>query len=283
MPTGTVKIIDTSSKYGVVVPDDGGGDLHVNFKDFGMTRLRRLTEGMKVSYIVVGHHEGKHEAAIRHRGFSFDFEPYVEERRIAGPDPIERTLYLHSNILLARGNVLEVYSEPIAVAYLDEPGTEAALAWRVASDVSLEPVLEVCFEDFLPRYSGPAAETAVEFWLGDHFFEESIGSKPNAEQVMKVLGNSRALDHGALGLLQISSDRTAIEFMFEAPGENVARIGLLISTVRVGPLTHLFSKFHQNPVVRQDSDISALAFGLERRMYRRRPRLLDPLPVVRGE
>ncbi len=59
MPTGTVKFFNTISGFGIIAPDDGGGEIFVHLSAVVEAGLNILTEGPRVEYEVVSRPNGK--------------------------------------------------------------------------------------------------------------------------------------------------------------------------------------------------------------------------------
>jgi hypothetical protein len=190
------------------------------------------------------------------------YAPYVEEHMIDGPEPIERTLYLNR--------------EPLAVAYLDSPETEATLAWPLSSNVQLADILDRYLTDFLPQQRPKASESTLELWVGDRYYQMRMGLEPTTDL---VLGTLKSHEGGPLRLLQISSESSVMELLFDESTESPVRLALLISTVCVGPLARLFSAFHKNDVVRNNFQVAVRVFAPDLHQHSGRRGFLAPLPI----
>ncbi len=189
--------------------------------------------------------------------------PVVEERIINGPEPIERTAYLRS--------------EPIAVAYLDK--TEATLAWPLSDEASLEVVLDAYLTDFLPRYMKGLPNNVLEFWIENDYYESHVGTFPTTELVLQEIKKAALRSTGSLRLLQIGSDETLIEILFDdnTPPRPI-RLAVLISVVRVEPLARLFGRFHRNATVRGNAYVAQQLFDPTiQTVHGNSTRLLSPL------
>lgn len=221
------------------------------------------------------------ESVYAHRDHNVELNLYFDEHRIDAPDPIERTLHLHSTLMIIRDQAIESFSPPIGVAQLDEAGTSAAVAWPVAEGVELRSVINVCFDDFLRAY-GPDEAVRLEFRLGDDYWEPV--QVPNADLAMLRLDGAREPPTtGPLRLIQLSRGTTAVELLFDDAPERLTRLAVLVSTVRPEPLARLFTLFHQNPFVRSDMGFVVQAFGGRISGLIEPAHWLDPLPVVPKE
>jgi len=174
------------------------------------------------------------------------------ERRIEGPEPIERTLYLNSDL--------------IAVAYLNSPPTEATLAWPLSSNAPLDEILDCYVSELLRPYRSNPSEYVFEFWIGDRYHQATIGLQPNDDLTdfrlswKSKLQLLKSQEPGSLRLLQITSEGTAMELLFDESSESPVRLAVLISAVPVIPLAKLFSRFHTNDEVRKSITIAVKAF-----------------------
>ena len=268
MATGTVRWFDKQRGYGLITPDDGSEDLLAYTPSIRRSGLARLWEGQRVSYKVIDSPEGKQVSEIYHTP-DLHSALNVEEREVDGPEPVERILYFNS--------------DPLAVAYLDKPQTEATLAWPLVYGAPLRPVLDRYLLDFLPRYYPRPSENTLEMWIGDRYYQKVIGSEPTSRLVIDNLLSVRERERESLGLLQISSDSVILEILFDKSIDRPARLALLISAVPVRALARLFSSLHKYEIVRENHDVATYAVAPNPPTNQGSKSLLYPLPVIPEE
>jgi len=108
-----------------------------------------------------------------------------------------------------------------------------------------------------------------------------LGIDTNSQLVLNIIKLKQTESSGFLGLLQIASGDELMELVFDEPISGPVRIALVMSTVPYEPLVELFSSFHKNDVVRNNTGIAACVFGSESYEYFASPKyILDPLPIV---
>ncbi len=67
--------------------------------------------------------------------------------------------------------VLAYRSEPLAAVYLEADATDCTIAWPVITGINLAELFDGYYE-----FVGDA-ETSIEWWVGDKFFERSLSHR----------------------------------------------------------------------------------------------------------
>jgi hypothetical protein len=166
----------------------------------------------------------------------------VTEHLVEGsaPQTIERTLTY-------RG-------EALAAVYVEFKATDCTVAWPVISGVDLAALFDA-YDEFVGD-----AETSVEWWIGDKFFEKKLRHRQEIKSAARNLREQEEQTGSPLDLVQLVSSDLVFEVTFsgvEAPA--LATRAAVVVRSASNQLSRLFSRFHRNEMVRARPDAAYAA------------------------
>jgi CspA family cold shock protein len=65
MYTGTVKSFDAKKGYGFIVPDGGGEDVFIHFREIKMDGFKNLKKGQRVNYMLTKSNKGDQATEVQ--------------------------------------------------------------------------------------------------------------------------------------------------------------------------------------------------------------------------
>jgi hypothetical protein len=166
----------------------------------------------------------------------------VTERLLKGSDPeaVERTLTY-------RGDAL-------AAVYVELKATECTVAWPVIAGIDLAELF-----DAYDEFAGDA-KTSVEWWIGNDFFEVSLGHRQEIKSAALELREQEKRIGSPLDLVQLVCDDLVFEVTFDGVRSPAPATRLAVVVPSVSEqLLSLFSRFHKNEFVRTRADVAYIA------------------------
>ncbi len=145
--------------------------------------------------------------------------------------------------------VLAYRSEPLAAVYLEADATDCTIAWPVITGINLAELFDGYYE-----FVGDA-ETSIEWWVGDKFFERSLSHREEIGLAARDLREQEKRLDVPLDLVQLVCTDLVFEVNLGGIEGPAPATSLAIAVPSVsGKLLRLFSRFHRNEFVRARPD-----------------------------
>jgi hypothetical protein len=157
----------------------------------------------------------------------------VTDRLLKGSEPqtIERTLMYGG--------------EALAAVYVEFKTTDYTVAWPVITGVDLASLFDA-YDEFVRD-----AETSVEWWIGDEFFNRNLRHRQEIKSVARDLREQEKRAGAPLDLVQLVCSDLVFEITFS--GIDVPALATRVAVVVASAsekLLSLFSRFHRADLVR---------------------------------